>query len=85
MTKRKFYRSVYQVEVLSEEPLSEDLNLAEIFEEITTGDCSGIVTDLVSNYEIDGVTCAKLLKKQGSCPSFFRLTDKGSDLVEVYF
>jgi hypothetical protein len=79
-SKRKFYRSVISVEVLSEDPLPPDLSLAEIHEGITTGDWSGQVdNDSRLNEEIDGPTAAKALMAQASDPGFFRRTEEGED------
>lgn len=75
---RKFYRSVIQVEVLSEEPVDFD-DLTEVDYQITEGDCSGFVTDVVTNEEVDGVRMAKLLEEQGSDPGFFGLDAEGND------
>lgn len=78
---RKFFRQVIQVEVLSEDvPLEWD-NLRDIHDAITTGDSSGIMTE-VENEIVDGPTMAKLLVKQGSDPGFFRLDGEGRE-VEV--
>jgi hypothetical protein len=42
MSKRKFYKTVFKVEVLSEEPLS-DISISDVVYQITLGDCSGVV------------------------------------------
>lgn len=78
MTERKFYKTVIQVEVLSEEPLEYD-TLEDIHEAITTGDCSGIHT-VADHKEINGAECAELLKMHNSEPAFFNLDDYGNDL-----
>lgn len=75
---RTFYRSVLTVEVLSEDPLPEGINLGTVAVEIVSGDCSGKVTEDL-NQEVDGPTMAKLLKAQGSDPAFFHLNDDGED------
>ena len=40
--KRAFYRTVIQVEILSEEPFRHS-NLNDVYHAITSGDCSGKV------------------------------------------
>jgi len=80
---RMFYRTVIQVEVLSEEPFSFD-NLNSIHEAITDGDCSGLVTTVIDNENVDGPKMAKLLEEQGSDPSFFQLTNDGQDMEEEF-
>lgn len=78
-SKRKFYRQVVAIEILSEEPIN--FSLAEIAEEIKNGDCSG-VWNVTEDEEIDAPTCAKLLIKQGSDPEFFQIDENGNDLEE---
>jgi hypothetical protein len=82
MTNRKFYRTVIQVEILSESPYTEDYNLEAIAYDIGQGDCSGRVTDIVLNEEVDGPTMSKLLLAQGSDPGFFMLDDEELEDVE---
>lgn len=82
-SKRTFYRTVVQIEILSEEPTDFDNDLEAISEAITTGDCSGTVAETTTNEKVDGPTMAKLLKAQGSDPSFFQLTDDGEDTDEL--
>jgi hypothetical protein len=82
-SKRKFYRTVYTVEVLSEDPLEADLSLEDITYEITTGNCSGKRGCTIFNEEVDGPTMAKLLRKQDSDPNFFLLNDDGYDVDET--
>lgn len=81
MTKRKFYRSVFTVEVLSEEPLESDLTLDSVAYMITEGDCSGFVNEEL-NQPIDGAKCAELLQQQGSDPEFFGIDEEGNDAEE---
>ena len=77
-SKRKFYRTVVQIEILSDEPYEGD-DLDTIHYDITEGDCSGKLGDVVSNEEVDGPTMAKLLLSQDSDPGFFDLTEDGED------
>ena len=72
----KFYRTVVQVEILSEEPY-ESSNLEQMAEDTDTGDCSGMVTDVVRNEEVDGKKMAELLRAQGSDPGFFQIDEDG--------
>ena len=78
-SKRKFYRSVFQVEVLSEKPISPDMDIRSIMEETIEGDYSGKTTEVVWNAEVDGPTMAKLLQDQASDAGFFGLTEDGED------
>ena len=81
MTKRKFYKSVFKIVVLSQDPLPEQIGLDWIQYEITEGHCSGHLLPY-SEKEINGKTAAKELMKQASDPSFFNLTEDGEDLCE---
>lgn len=83
-SKRKFYRTVYQIEVLSEEKFDNEggMSLTDIDNAITDGDCSGRVTFIVNNEEKTGKEMAELLKEQGSDPEFFQLDENGNDLEE---
>jgi len=73
----KFYRTIIQVEVLSEGgPVPEGMSLADIDYQITDGDWSGD-TVIKKAEEVSGEEMSKLLMKQGSDPSFFGLDEKG--------
>lgn len=79
---RKFYRTVYQVEILSEEKFDDNggMSLTDIDEAMTNGDVSGRITTIVDNEEKTGSEIAVLLKAQGSDPEFFQLDKEGNDL-----
>jgi hypothetical protein len=84
LSKRKFYRTLIQVEILSEDPFNEwPHDLPAIDYAITNGPCSGNVTELVTDEECDGPSMVKLLKAQGSDPEFFGLTDEGEDIEDI--
>jgi len=75
LTKRKFYRQVFTVVVVGEEPLEWD-SLHDIAREIFDGDFVGR-TRQSSYKEIDGKTAADALYALGSEPGFFGLDDYG--------
>lgn len=78
-----YYRTVVQVEVLSETPFEDQFpheNLTYIAREIYDGDCSGRV-EVMQSDELNGVAMAKALIAQGSDPGFFGL-DKDGNKVE---
>lgn len=77
-SKRKFYRTVYEVIVLSEDSAIGSLDLACIAEAIDTGDCVGEVNESRIE-EVSGPEMAKMLHAVGSEPGFFRLDDDGYD------
>ena len=77
ISKRKFYRTVIRVEVLSEEPFEYN-DLSDIAAAIED-ECSGTYETVKSEVLTAKQAVAALLK-QGSDPEFFLLTDTGEDL-----
>jgi len=78
--KRKFFKTVIQIEILSEDaPVPDDMELADIAHEIVDGDWSGART-AVETKELTGAEAAKALIDQGSDPAFFNLSDSGEDI-----
>lgn len=78
MTDRKFYKKVIPIEVLSEEPIPDGMEISDIALEAINGDYSMRVlpsTDTVLN----GKEAADALFEQTSDPSFFQLTPEGND------
>lgn len=65
---KKYYRTVYRVEVLSEEQVS-TVDLGELRYLITDGDCSGEV-DIIASSQVTRSNMAELPLDQGSDPSF---------------
>ena len=78
MTKRKFYKTVITVTVLSEEPFPDVVDLREVHYQITEGDYSG-EANVTSREELNGLETANELLRQGSDPGFFRLCEHGYD------
>jgi len=76
-SKRKFYRTIVTVEVLSEEPL-DNMGLDALHYAITDGDCVGR-THFGDPQEVEASDAADRLYEMGSEPNFFRLDDKGND------
>ncbi len=73
---RKFFRTIVQVEVLSEDhPIKFD-DLEDLNHGISQGDWSGKV-EVVKSEPISAQRAAKLLMEQGSDPGFFQLDEKG--------
>jgi hypothetical protein len=77
---RKFYKAVFSIEILSEEPI-DDLSLDEMVYAVTEGGCSGMVTR-ASDDVLAGPEMAKALLAQGSDAEFFQLDSDGTDLSE---
>lgn len=80
MTKRKFYKTIFALEVLSEDPIP-DSSLEEILEECTNGSYSGDVKQ-GKTFILNGLMAAKALQRQNSDPGFFQLTETGEDVNE---
>jgi hypothetical protein len=78
MTDRKFYKTVISIEVLSEEPIPEGMELGTIVNQAIEGDYSMRPLQHRET-EINGKQAAKALQLQGSDPEFFSLTEKGED------
>lgn len=76
----KFYRTVYEVEILSEDKPATGLTLEEMAYAITD-DCSGAYEVTVTE-EKTGPEMAQLLIAQGSEPEFFNLDALGNELNE---
>lgn len=81
MSQRKFYRTIVQIEILSETPYS-STDLEKINDDITNGAQVGAVTVEVDSEEMNATTCVKKLKEVGSEPGFFMLDEKGNDLED---
>jgi len=75
---RKFYRTVFQYEVLSEVPV-ESSQLEDIAYECRDGHFSGQMLSQTQE-TIDAKTAVKALLNQGSDPEFFQLNMDGEDI-----
>jgi len=78
MTDRKFFKTVIAIEVLSEEPIPEGMELGTIVQQAIEGDYSMRPLQHEET-ELDGKQAAEALTVQGSDPGFFSLTDAGED------
>lgn len=76
--KRKFYRTVFVIEVLSEDQIPPHIELETVANEIGRGGWSGEFY-VKTTEEVSGKKMAKMLIEQGSDPSFFQLTEDGKD------
>ena len=66
---KKYYRTVFKIEVLSSEPIEDGIGLEEIAYEISEGHCSGMFLDDEVE-ECDEKRITELLENQGSDASF---------------
>jgi len=77
--KRKFYKSIITLTVLSEKPLDSDYSLENIARDTIDGDLNGHEIRSVFNKVIDSKETARLLQESGSSTDFFRLGQNGED------
>ena len=81
-SKRKFWKTVITLEVLSEdEPIDDSEGLLEIYDEITYGACSGI-SNVVKQQQLTPKEAAEALIKQGSDPEFFGIDEDGNEVED---
>jgi len=79
---RRFYKTTFVVEILSEDLVPDEYDLKDCLEEAETGAYSGDVKSMES-VEVSGPEMAKLLAEQRSDPGFFGLTNDGQDIEEI--
>lgn len=77
---KTIYRTVIEIEVLSEEPIPDDMGLDEIQDECNEGSFSGIYDFKVKNQEVKGIEAVKLIKAQGTDVEFFQMDEEGNEL-----
>lgn len=81
-SKRKFYRTRFTVEIMSEDPIPDGAELCQLLHECDTGDC--VLHSISSEtFEETGEHMAKLLVDCGSDESFFQLTSLGEDTDDL--
>lgn len=80
MKRKKFYRSIIQVEVLSDRPLPKTIYLKDLEYEISEGDMVGKVTTSELNKQVSGKVMVKLLEDAGSSNDFFGLDEEGTQI-----
>lgn len=78
---RKFHYTELRVQIISEEPISQDADLSDIHYLTTEGGASGKV-ETVKEEEVDAPKAAEILLDQSSDPNFFGLDDEGNDIDE---
>jgi hypothetical protein len=80
MAKKVLYKTVIEIEVLSEQPIPEDMSLNDIEHECTEGSFSGVHDYKIRNEKVEGIEAVKLVQKQGSSVDFFCMDRNGNDL-----
>ena len=84
MAKKKLYKSVLKVIIISDEPYPDSVNLDHVKYDITDGHCSGILEWDTLNAEVVGAEAVKEMHEQGSDVEFFQMDEEGNDLEEDY-
>ena len=74
MADRTFYKTTYTVEILSEDPIPDELDLKDVLKEAEIESYSGDIKSVITE-QVDCWTMIKLLKGQRSDPAFFHLDD----------
>jgi hypothetical protein len=82
LSKRKFYRTLVQIEILSEEPYS-STDLEKINYDISEGNNVGEVSITTDSEILDVKTCVERLFAIGSDPEFFSLNKHGHDTEDA--
>lgn len=79
--KKKLYKTIVQVEILSEEPVNDDFcnNLSGIAYEIQRGDMSGIIETTLMNKEVIGEEAVKEVNRHGTGTDFFMMDEDGNE------
>ena len=78
--KKKIYKSVLRVEILSEEPLDDCMSLTDIDYETTEGYCSGHLDWESHNAEVIGREAVNEMQKHGSDVEFFQMDEDGNEI-----
>lgn len=80
--KKTIYKTVIQIEILSDEPIEapETLTLDQIDYEITGGAWSGDRKVTTANKPLKGVKAADAVLNQGSSPDFFQMDEAGNEI-----
>ena len=79
---KKIYKTIIQVEILSEEPIDSSLSLSDIDYHITDGHCSGQLKTVSSNEEIVGKVAVEACREHGTSTEFFMMDGAGNEIDE---
>lgn len=74
--RKRYYRTVFVVEVLSQDRAVDHMDLREVMDEAEVGDFSALISDITVS-ELTAKEAAAELIKQQSDPEFFGLTETG--------
>jgi len=80
--KKKIYRTIVKLVVLSEEPIDENMSIQSILDECDSGEYVHGEMSIGSPRPLVGKTAVIEIEKAGSEPEFFRMDSQGNDLDE---
>lgn len=77
---KKIYRTIIRYEILTEEPIVDEVGLDDIAYQCAHGDWSGRWLPAEENgTELTGKDAVEAIKAQGSEPEFFNMDDEGNE------
>lgn len=76
-----YHRTVIEVELLTDSPITQEMDMEQIAYEMTYGHASGMLRTTVSE-EVTPQEMAKLLQAQASDPSFLGLDADGNEVED---
>ena len=77
---KPIFRSIIQVELLSDSPIPDGLDLNDINYEITEGGWSGSLETKIDNEKLYGKEAVDAIERQGSDTEFFGMDKNGNEL-----
>lgn len=80
--KKKIYRTVIKLVVLSPEPISDNMDMGSIWEETQEGEFLAGEMTLGKSKPVVGKSAVIEVEKAGSDAEFFRMDAQGNDLDE---
>jgi len=83
MAKKKIYKTVYTLEVLSDDPMEENVPMYDIVFRMNCGELSGIVKEEARNIPLEGKSAVREMEKHETSPEFFMM-DKNGNEIEDY-
>ena len=76
---KKIYKTIVQVEILSDEPYIVG-SIDDIARDISSGGESGYSEVIEDRIELSGKKAVKEIKKHGSDPEFFSMDEDGNEI-----
>ena len=80
--KKKIYKTVIRVEVLSKYPIPDDMSIETILNECNDGSYSMLTKELTKNQELTGRNAVNAILNQGTDLEFFNIDAQGNDTNE---